>query len=301
MICGKEAPEQSGLTIIHVTEGLSFYPDRQTVKMHVVIISKHEGKKDARYRVIHRGKTTAQLKKFTLKDPENEWLRLLGTVFRDRVKEKPGDSDKVICHRRVNCFGIDARGIEVSVAGPGRCFDKPGDAIPLSPEIEDPRQHVPFTSYVIPPLDATAIQPGETAICTVDLEISGPTYTRLVGVGSDISVDGYARLMRDIETYDLPGEGNEKYEELYHNTVKAKNMIIEPREYDIVIFQSIGQAVELKSGSISTSPARLPDEALSGKVLSFYGEGSEFCLRFAYPPEIVAEQRKIQGVAAAAG
>jgi len=293
IICAKEDPRQSGPNIFHVMEALSFHPNEQTVKMYINVISNHEGDTPVRYRVIHRCKTTAYLRKFTFDDPDDPRPAILSELYADRFKNNPDDPQTAIFHRRVNCFGIDPNGVIVSLAGPGRCFEEIGDEVPLDSEIEDLREDVPFTSYLIPPLEAPEIKPGETAICTLKLEIARETYKKLVGVGSDISVDSYARLMRDIETYDLPGSGNKKFEELYRTNIKAKGAIIKPLEYDIVIFQEIGQSIKLKSGSISTTPVRLSDESLSEKVLSFYGEGSEFCLRFAYPAEVITEQKRI--------
>lgn len=294
IICTKEDPKRSKLKILHITEGLSFHPNEQTVKMYINIITKNEGNTPATFRVLHRCKTSACLQKFIFAEPEDQRPELLSKLYMNQIKKNPDNPDSVIFHKRINCFGTDPKGIEVSRSGLGRCFEQLGNNILLTPEIEDPRAIVPFTSYLIPPGDA-GIRPNETAICTLKLEITGSTYMKLVGDGSNISVDSYARLKRDIKTYDLPGEGNDAYQTLYEEKVKPENMIIEPREYDIVIFQKIGQSVELRSGSISTTPTKPLDKDFLEKVLSFYGEGSEFCLRFAYPTEVVTEQRRIMG------
>lgn len=295
VICAKEEPKQSGLKILHITEGLSYHPGEQTVRVYINLISKHEGDAPVRFRVIHRYNTVARLKKFRLIDPHDRRPEILSKILAERLTEVPDNPEVVIFHKRVNCFGTDPNGVEVSLAGPGRCLEQIDDQ-PLDSEIEEPREDVPFSSYLIPPLGARKIEPGETAICTLELEMTGHTYEKRIKDGSDISVDSYARLMRDIKTYDLPRQGNDKFKELYNTKIepKSKSAIIPPDEYDIIIFQEeLGQSVELKSGSISITPVRLPDEALSGKALLFYGEGSEFSLRFAYPAEVIAEQRRI--------
>lgn len=294
IICTNEKLEKSGLEILHITEGLSYHPQKQIVRILINLIFYHKGNTPTRFRVIHRGKTTASLQKFAFDDPNDPRSAILSQLCNKRLKKSSDNHERVIFHKRVNCFGIDPKGIEVSLAGPGGCFEKTSEEIILTSEIEDPRENIPFSSYLIPPLDVREIKPNETAICTIKLEIAGETYMHLVGNGSDISVDGHRRLMRDIETYDLPDQYNKAFEELYFSKVKPKKAIIQPHEYDIVIFQKLGQSIVLKSGSISTIPVRLTDEELSEKVLWYFGEGCEFCLRFAYPSEIITQQQQIK-------
>ena len=110
--------------------------------------------------------------------------------------------------------------------------------------------------------------------------------------GSEITVDSYTRLMRDIETYDLPYEKNVGLKRLYEKSIAVKEAVIEPTEYDIAIFQSIGQELILQSGSISATPIHVPSVS-EKEALCFLGQPREFCLRFSYPEEVVKEQQAL--------
>lgn len=285
VICTREEPNQTGLEILHITEGMSFHPKEETARVHLDIISRNSGDLPLRYRVIHPGKTKASLQKFAFEGTEDPRIGILASLYADRIKSDDKTPETIQFYKRVNCLGIDSDCTKVSPAGPKGCFEEGVNKIQLSPEIEDAQQEdTPFTSYIIPPLEKLAILPGETDICTIKLEMSNTSYRRLVGDGNRISVDSYARLMRAIEAYDLSTKPNDPLRNLYRTHVKAEGAIIEPNEYDIVVFQELGQAMELESGNIRITPVPFTNVEPSSKVLWFFGQsGGEFCLNLAYP------------------
>lgn len=285
-------PCRGGLQILHVTEGLSYHPDKQEVCIHLDIFCKNTGTKAERLRIIHRGKVEAYLQRFAFSNDDDKCIDIMKRLFYERIRPNQENEQSILFNKRVNCLGIDPEAITVSLSGPGDCFEKIQQPVKLVPEVSDRRQDAAFTSYLIPPPPLQPIQPSEVSVFTMKLSIQGSTYARLVGDGSEISVDSYTRLMRDIETYDLPLEANIKLKRLYEKNVEDNEAVIEPVEYDIVIFQSIGQKLILQSNSISATPIQIPSVS-EKEALCFLGQPKEFCLKFSYPDEVVAKQRSI--------
>jgi hypothetical protein len=294
VIFAKEKPSDTGVEILHVSEGISYHPDDHCVKIHFTIISRNSGTKPVRFRVIHRGKTTACLQKFSFSDTGDPRRKILSSLFDKWIKKNPDDDETVFFHKRVNCVGVDPEPVIVSLSGPGRCFEKMElQQLPLTPEIQEMYGHPSFSSYLIPPRDYSEMKPDEITIWTMKLKIEEESYLRFVNDGSEINVNSYTRLMRDIETYDLPNEKNKQLIRLYEDFISSKNSTIEPTEYDIVIFQQLGQSLILRSNSISATPV-CPSPSISEKeAICFFGQPKEFSLRLSYPENVIKKQKEL--------
>lgn len=294
VIITEEEPGPTGIRILHAIESLAYRPHGgdQKVLIWVDFVLVHEGTKPARIRIVHRGKTGASLVKFSLGGGNDPRQRILRELYADWIE--PTSDGKLDFYERVNCYGRAPTPIRLSTAGPGDCFADGQVEMPLTAEIESPHPYQAYSSYLIPPrASRKKIQPGEKVIWRVRIDIAGESYRHLVRDGSEISVDSYTRLLRDIENVDLPNEKDERLIEHFHSKIQRDSAVICPKAYDIVIFQQeeIGQPVELKSGSISITPARIGKE-LAGKVLWFLGQPDEFYLKFRYPEHVIAQERR---------
>jgi len=283
VICTKGEPTQSGLRILQVTEALSFHPGAWTVDILLDFVYKHDGDDPVTLRVIHRGSTTATLHQFSLEATEDERHKILLALYAGRFKKGEPLSNTIYFHPRVNCYGVDPEGIPVSILGPGKCFQGIDDGYELSPEIGGAGTDPMFTSYLLPPRGSQPIPPGESGVFRLRLKIGQETYRRLVGDGTNFSVDSYTRLMRNMEAYDL-AHADLRIRSLYLTRVKPPGATIEPEAYDIVVFNGsgLGQPVIVKSGSISITPATPTEKHLKKKVLWFLGQPGEFYLKLGY-------------------
>lgn len=287
LIFTNENPGEKGICILHITEGISYYPDEQCVNILFDIILYNRHKEPRRCRIIHPGKTSAYIQRFNFIDSNDPRKEILSRLFSKRIKENFEKTDTINFHKRINCVGIDQDFIKVSRSGPGGCFEN-DERIPLRAEIEDDREYCAFTSYLLPPV---AKEEGAT-ICTVQLEFSGESYRQLINDGSNISVESYVYLKSDLQRYALPFEDNDAIRDLYEEKIKPESSIIEPKEYDIVVFQKLGQKVNLSFGSIS-APQMMTENIQPEEAICFLGKPKDFCLRFSYPDEVVAKQRSI--------
>jgi len=279
IICTRERPSRADLRILQVIEGLTYQPGVPTARILLDIISEHRGRTPIRYRVIHRGKTKATLRKYSLEATTPE-QRLLNRTYQERLEPNPKDPDSILFHQRTNCSDISPEGLVISLAGPGSCFTQLGASLDLSPELGERGPDPVFTSYIIPPQESEAIQPRERAICRLELELGERTYERLVRDGSGFSVDSHKRLMRDIEAYELE-DAPEELRDLYKGTVQRKDCLLAPEKYDIVVFQNLGRRVRVRPSSFNVTPGPLPDRALKEEVLWFFGN-DEFYLELEY-------------------
>jgi hypothetical protein len=215
---------------------------------------------------------------FTL-DSDEPSDRILRELYVDRIQRSEDDPKTIRFHKRINCLGLDSNAIVVSLAGPGSCFSSRVDGIHLTPELLDDSGDPAYTSYLIPSRDRDPISAGECTIFKVSAKLHQQTYERLVA--DRFSVDSYTRLKRDIETQDLEYAGQEA-KNFYNEYIKPQGAIVAPEAYDIVIFQTLGHRVEVRSESIRITPGRPPSAHLSNQVLWFFGQPEEFFLNLSY-------------------
>jgi len=285
IIVAKERPSQKGPRILQVIESLSYRPEERTVVILIDIISEHDCDVPVRYRVVHRGGVAGVLRRFLLHD-EDPRQRILTQLYAKRMTQHPTDEDLILFHPRTNCMGYQREGVEVSLAGPGRCFDQLPVESQLRPEhgVISPDGSPPvFTSFLIPPEGTPAICGEERSICRLELRIHPQTYDHLVGTAGGFSVDSYDGLVRDIE-YDLQVMGTDDLKDFFCRAIKPAKALLLPKAYDIVVFQEIGQRIEVDSGSISICPAPESEigTELRDKVLWFFGQTEEFYLSLRY-------------------
>ena len=290
IVCAKDN-EGTNIEILHITEGLSFHPSQETVKVLFNVLLKNYDNKPGRFRFLHKGGTKVTLNKFVFSDQLDPRTNVISHLYQERMQMEPDIENSLRFYKRINCLGVDQNYLLVSLNGPGNCFNGNSDSIPLLPEIDSLPKNPLYTSYLVPSLDSNPIEPGETSICTIKLELSKESYATLVADGSDLSVDSYKRIKRDIEGGLLHQQSGLRIEQHYNTFFKPKKTTLIPKEYDIVIFNEIGQRVEYKSGSINATPVPMKGNSLEEKVLWYYGQPDEFCLKLSYPEQVIKEYR----------
>jgi len=289
VICTRESAAAESPEILQIIEGLSYHPEIPTVRILLLFIVKNRGASVARFRIVHRGGVTATLEPFSFQ-PTEERRQLINKLYANRITASGDDSAAAHFFQRVNCLWIDHEPINVSLNGPGECFrtqKEPITLVPDSPQCDEPPA---FTSYMIPPAELEGIAPGECTAFIVTLELTRESYARLVD--HTFSVDSYARLMRDIETCDITKAGKET-RDFYDTHIRSRDMVIAPMTYDIVIFQDLGERVDVRSGSINITPVRSEDRALADRVLWFFGHPDEFYLVLSYSSRMPAKKMQV--------
>lgn len=286
IICTSKNPDEKGICILHITEAISYYPNDQRVDILFDIIMCNHNDEPRQCRIAHPGKTTAFIKKYESTDEGDKRREIITKLFSKRIKENDQNEDTLKFHKRINCVGIDEKYTEVSKIGPKGYFEDMNIKL-LTPEINDDRECYAFTSYLLPEIT----KEEGTVIFTIQLEFKEESYRKLIGDGSNISVESYVYLKSDLQRYVLPDEENEEIKKLYEEKIQPDSSIIVPKEYDIVIFPNIGQKVNVSFESIS-APQMVNESVRPNEAICFLGKPREFCLRFSYPDEVVAEQRK---------
>ena len=276
----KETPKQCGPKIVQVIESISYHPSDRTVRILFDIVTRHTGKEPVRFRLVHRGRTEASLHRLPAgaEDPRQE---VLNGLYVDRIKFDEAKPNTMLLHQRNNGVGYQPEPIEVSLSGPGAIFDKTAGPITLKAEIESEEADPMFMSYIIPP-DPLAIQPGETAVCRVELALVGKSYERFVEDPPSFSVECDSRLMADMEAFELDrSEG--KLRELYIKNIQPKNCILSPQAYDVVVFQGVGGCarVSLQRSSFGYTPGPVPSAELAKRAVWCFGDPG-FYLEFLY-------------------
>jgi hypothetical protein len=274
-----EPGSSRGLVVLQVIEQLTYYREDEKVDIVLDVFTEHRGHERARYRIVHRGWVTGHLHTSSIREDGDEGQELFSKLYAGRIDENPDDPTSLLFYRRVNCLGKSLDATVVSLAGPGRCFDKLKDGARLEPEIPT-GPGAAFTSFIIPPPQCGEIMPGESAVCRIKLSLSGETYRRFIRKGR-FSVDSYSRLLRQIETEDLQ-HADEDQADLFNKTMRSREAVIRPLAYDILICQHPGGEVDLEDGSISITPVPIRDERLRERALWFFGEPEEFNLRLCY-------------------
>jgi len=282
--------DPDGLKVRQVIEALAYHPSVPTVRIILLFVTENgEDAPPARCRVTHRGGVDCRLCRVRLGSSE-ERLRILRQLYADRIKRDPKQPKSLLFYPRVNCLGVSEEPIRVSVDGPGGCL-RDQDKIELTAELAEAQGEPPFSAFVVPPSECQPIQPGETAIWRLDLEIRKESYLRLLRDPDCFSVDSYRWLLRDIEACDLPKAGDERFEGLYN---EIRDSVIAPGAYDIVVFQRIegAEPVEVRSGSIRITPGEPTDPDLARQVLWFFGQREEFYLTLGYSREAGRRQHR---------
>jgi hypothetical protein len=267
VICAKENPKDPPLNIIQVIEGLLYNTAAHIVRVLLWFIVENTSDKAVRFRVIHRGAVTGQLRPFPFR-PRNPRDKILRQLYSRRFCTDDNDPFNLSFYRRVNCTGLDPDPLRLSLGGTRR-------AKRLRPEIPIGRGHAPFTSFLTP-----EVHPGEPSIWLLDLKLQRATYDRLVG-DHGFSVDSYARIKRDILTYELSGIS--PHSKFFDRHIAPDDLIVVPMAYDIAIFQDLGTPVAVEYDSMYVTPVRPVDDFLASRVLWFLGESAdEFFLSLKY-------------------
>jgi hypothetical protein len=266
-----------------VVEGLRYSRKDKCVDITLILELENGSDISACVRVVHRGDVDGWLEPFTF-DPENDALRLLTRLYSDRIVRNPDNPRGALFYPRVNCLAVADQPAEVSLDGPGKCFA--GKAGLLKLERETPKGvHPSFTSFLLP-----AITPKTRELFVLRLRFGQPTYEYLVGPW--FSVSSYRRLLSDIATFDMVN-ASPQAQDLFRGSIEPVEAHIVPEAYDIVLFQDIGDPVEVMDGSVCILPVRHDDDGLARQVLWFYGKpASDFYLELRYaacrpagPPE----------------
>lgn len=281
VICTMEQFSETPLEVLQIIELLTYHRHEKRARISLLIMVANPSKDQAqRLRIVHRGYVMGLLRRFELSSSD-ERQSLIRKLYGERFSEVPGVPNAIDFVRRAeNC--ADLQGTEqFSTTGPGDCFT--GGRSECEIDRETPHDvDAPFTSFLTPEVGA-----GERTIFICDLTLSDEAYDRLVK--SEFSVDSYTRIKRDIEIEALGG-ADSKYVKLFMEQIRPERTTIEPRAYDIVISQKLGDPVDVLEGSLYITPVRHPNPELDKQVLWFLGQPREFYVLLTYSGVVPAEK-----------
>jgi hypothetical protein len=272
VICVGDRSESPRIEIDQVIEGLAYHRAKGRVEIRLFFVVHNPTNENAGFRVVHRGDVEAELRPFTF-ETDDAVAETISALYAARLKPNDGDKQTAYFHSRVNCLGASPVPEVVSLTGPGGCFKGRKDSLRLNAEFG--RGPMPsYTSFRIPEIAA-----GERSLFQMSLTISGASYDYLVKSPPWFSVDSYTRLLRDIRAYDLQ-RANDEAKRLFEESIAPEAFHLIPTAYDIVIFQALGDPVQVLSGSLAILPVRPDDPVLAEEVLWFFGQpASEFYLK----------------------
>ncbi|MFC1763621.1 hypothetical protein ACFL6U_16275 [Planctomycetota bacterium] len=275
IILTSEYPQGPSLVARQVIEGLRYIAEEKRVEITLIIELENPHSIAARARVVHRGDISGWIEPFTF-ESEEPALRLLSRLYSDRIVCDPNGEGTVLFYPRVNCLAVSHKPIEVSLKGPSGCFANGQRHLELEPE--SPRGlHPSFTSFLLPP-----VEPDRKELFVLNLRLESTTYEYLLEQRPWFSVSSYTRLLSDIAAFDVEFASKES-RILFNSNIAPNNAHLVPEAYDIIIFQALGNAVEVMDGSVCILPVRHSDKELAEKVLWFYGNPvSEFYLELCY-------------------
>jgi hypothetical protein len=273
VICTKEAPDSPGVKIEQVIEGLVYHRRGKRGEILLLFLIHNPNRNPTAFRIVHRGNVSAELRPFSFSF-ESEALETIKSLYSERIREKKGDPQTALFHKRINCLSASLEPVEASLLGPSRCFENGHRSIPLDRDF--PASSAPsFSSFLVPALD-----PGERVLFTVSIDMDINPY--LPDDPPFFSVDSYTRLVRDILAYDVPN-ATPQGRDLFLRSIEPKQYHLAPDAYDIVIFQQLGDPVVVSSESICIVRVRPDNEELAAKVLWFFGKPvDEFYMVLSY-------------------
>ncbi|MCX5643110.1 MAG: hypothetical protein NTZ17_00245 [Phycisphaerae bacterium] len=258
-----------------VIEGLQYSKKNKRIDITLILELENPNTVPTCVRVAHRGDVDGWLEPFTF-GTEDRALRLLTSLYSNRIVRNPGNPRNAFFYPRVNCLAVAVQPTVVSLEGPTRCFVDGIGARKLEPEMPK-GAHPSFTSFLLP-----AVAPKAKDLFVLRLRFEGATYEHLLGQQPWFSVSSYRRLLSDIAAFDMVN-ASPKAQKLFRDSIEPVQAHIVPEAYDVVLFQDIGDPVEVMDGSVCILPVRHEDDQLARQVLWFYGKpASDFYLELRY-------------------
>jgi len=273
VILARHEPQETGLSVPYLMEAFDFNPAEERLGMCLDIVAEHRGRKPARYRVLHRGRTEAWMHGFTL-DGADELTEALAEYYARehtindvprRLFAESAEPGKVLFRRPVMTIVLSEEAVPVSIL-PGQNTE----AVELRPEMETGPDQL-LTSYVIPAEGQAPIEPGQIALCRLRVDLKPESYRSIIGHGDRLELESAVRHLDDIRASEPMGLKQDKtadeIKEFLRENVPRESLIT-PCYQDTLLLKS---QVSVRPESFGACPMQRSYEIPRSKALIYRG------------------------------